>query len=192
MKIANRADKELIVDILAKSFEANRSINYIVKQDEKRFERIRILMGYSFEMCYLFGKVLLSIDENACALILYPQKKKSSIRTILLDAKLIFRCVGLRNLKKTLSRESVIKRIQPEVDMVYLWFIGTHPCDQNRGIGTALMSSVIQIATEQHLSIYLETSTLKNLPWYEKFGFEIYDEFNLGYRLFFLRRLFRK
>lgn len=192
MKTANRADKELVVDILAKSFEANLSINYIVKQDKKHLNRIRSLMGYSFEMCYLFGEIILSDDEKACALILYPHMKKASFKAIMLDARLIFECVGLKKLMITLYRESLIKKIQPKEEMLYLWFIGTYPSEQNKGIGSTLMTSVMQIAMLQNTPIYLETSTLKNLPWYERFGFEIYNEYNLGYQLFFLRRSFKK
>ena len=36
--------------------------------------------------------------------------------------------------------------------------------------------------------VCLETSTLKNLLWYERFGFEIYNQPELGCILFFLKR----
>ena len=54
------SDKNLVVDILTDSFETNQSVNYIVKQDKKRVNRIRSLMDYSFEVCYSFGEVFLS------------------------------------------------------------------------------------------------------------------------------------
>ena len=43
-------DKELILDILCKSFDKNNSVNYVVRQDKKRKKRIRVLMDYSFEI----------------------------------------------------------------------------------------------------------------------------------------------
>ena len=181
-------DKDLIVDILTKSFDANQSVNYIVKQDKKRTKRIRALMDYSFEVCYLFGDVFLSDDKKACALVLYPDKKKTSIKSILLDVKLIFSCVGLMNIKKTLDRESRIKKIQPKELMYYLWFIGVDPKCQNTGIGSKLLDELIEDSRQKKRSIYLETSTLKNLPWYQKLGFQIYNELSLTYKLFFLKR----
>lgn len=45
---ADYKDKELVVDILTKSFADNKSVNYIIKQDGKRIERIKNLMRYSF------------------------------------------------------------------------------------------------------------------------------------------------
>lgn len=72
MRSATRNDKLLITDLLSASFNDNLSVNYIVRQDEKRKRGIRALIDYSFEVCYRFGEVLLSDDGKACALLLYP------------------------------------------------------------------------------------------------------------------------
>ncbi|KAA8475443.1 GNAT family N-acetyltransferase [Arcticibacter tournemirensis] len=188
MKKAEYTDKALIVDILTKSFETNRSVNYIVKQDEKRIKRVSALMDYSFEVCYAFGDVFLSDDKKACALVLYPDKKKTTVKSILLDLKLILSCVGIENIKKTLNRESMIKKIQPKEIMYYLWFIGVDPVYQNTGIGSVFLDELIEDSKLKRRPIYLETSTLKNLPWYQKYGFNIYHEADLSYKLFFLKR----
>lgn len=188
MKKAEPGDKDLIVDILTKSFDTNQSVNYIVKQDEKRLKRISVLMDYSFEVCYLFGDVFLSDDKKACALVLYPDNKRTTLKSILLDAKLIFSCVGIGNIKKTLHREAMIKKLQPKELMYYLWFIGVNPKYQNEGIGSKLLEDIIKDSNQKKRSIFLETSTLKNIPWYKKFGFYIYNELELSYKLFFLKR----
>lgn len=188
MEKAKYNDKDLIVDILTKSFDTNQSVNYIVKQDEKRLRRVKALMEYSFEVCYLFGDVFLSSDKKACALVLYPDKKTISFKAILLDVNLILSCVGVENIQKTLARESLVKKIQPKDLMYYLWFIGVAPECQNTGIGSVLLDELIEDSSLKKRPIYLETSTLKNLPWYKKFGFDIYHEADLSYRLFFLRR----
>ncbi|HWY37596.1 MAG TPA: GNAT family N-acetyltransferase [Bacteroidia bacterium] len=181
-------DKTLIIDILSRSFDDNQSVNYIVKQDEKRIRRIRSLMDYSFEMCYQFGEVLLSDDRKACALILYPHLKTITLKSIWLDIKLTIQAIGLGGIKKALKREKKIKAKQPNKDMAYLWFVGVDPFYQNKGIGSNLIRMIIQYVNDKNLPIYLETSTLKNIPWYERFGFQVYDELNLGYPLYFLKR----
>lgn len=186
MTKATYRDKKQILDLLVQSFQENLSVNYIVKQDRKRARRIRALMDYSFEMCYLFGNVFLTEHKKACALVLYPDKKKTTPKSILLDIKLISSCIGLKNIKKTLVRESKIKKIQPRKEMYYLWFIGVDPVWQHEGIGSTLLSEIIEDSRNKKRPVYLETSTLKNLPWYKKFGFHIYAKLNLGYELFFL------
>jgi ribosomal protein S18 acetylase RimI-like enzyme len=136
--------------------------------------------------------VFISDDKKACALIMYPDKKMTSLKSILLDIKLITQCIGIRNIKKTLNREALIKRIQPQEPMTYLWFIGVGLKDQNKGFGSNLLQSIIQYSNQNNRPIYLETSTLRNLPWYIRFGFEIYSEQELNYRLYFLKRTVKK
>jgi ribosomal protein S18 acetylase RimI-like enzyme len=192
MREAKYQEKALIVDILTQSFEFNQSVNYVVKQDGIRIRRIRALMDYSFEVCNLFGDVFISNDGKACGLIMYPDKKKTSLKAILLDIKLIIQCTGIRNVKKTLNREVLIKKIQPKEFMTYLWFIGVKPEDQNKGFGSNLLQSIIQYSDQNKRPIYLETSTVRNLPWYKRFDFEVYSEQDLSYRLYFLKRDLKK
>lgn len=185
---AKYKDKHTIVDILSASFQDNQSVNYIAKQDKKRTKRIRNLMAYSFEVCYLFGEVFLTDDKKACALILYPDKKKTTLKSTLLDIQLIFSCIGIENIKKALARETKIKQLQVKGLLCYLWFIGVKPECQNHGIGSDLLNNIIAENEKKKRPVYLETSTTKNLPWYNKFGFKIYNELDLGYKLFFLKR----
>lgn len=185
---ATLSDRNKVVEILARSFDTNQSVNYIVQQDAKRPERLRALMRYSFDLCYQFGDVFLSNDRTACALVLYPDQKKTTARSILLDLRLIIDCIGLGHMKKALARESAIKKLQPKETMYYLWFIGVAPELQGKGAGSKLLDEIIQDSNQKGRPIYLETSTLKNLPWYKKAGFDIYNELDLSYKLFFLRR----
>lgn len=188
MKKADYNDKNLVVDILAESFDTNQSVNYIIKQDQKRAQRIRSLMDYSFEVCTAFGDVFLSDDNKACALIVYPDKKKSTLKSTLWDIKLILQSVGFGNIRKTIKREKLIGSIQPKIPISYLWFIGVNPVAQNQSIGSKLLQEIIDYSNNNKRPIYLETSTIKNLPWYEKFGFEVYNEQDLTYHLYFLKR----
>lgn len=192
MRRANYKDKNLIIDILTQSFESNQSVNYVVNQDEKRVNRIRALMDYSFEVCSLFGDVFISDNKKACALVVYPDRKKTTVKSMLLDIKLIIQCIGAKNVMKALSREALVKKIQPKIAMTYLWFIGVGTTDQNKGLGSGLLQSIIEHSTQNDRPIYLETSTVRNLPWYSKFGFEVYSEQDLSYRLYFLKRDLKK
>lgn len=188
MKKAIANHKSLVVDLLTTSFAENQSVNYIIRQNDKRLKHIRALMDYSFEVCSLFGEVWLSNDHKACALVLYPQQKKTTFKVILLDIRLIFRAIGVSGIQKTLNREALVKELQPKEKMAYLWFIGVDTTAQHQGIGSKLLKEVIADATVKNLPIYLETSTVKNLPWYQRFGFEIYNKLELSYALFFLKR----
>ena len=186
MKKATRTDKPLVVKLLTAAFDQNQSVNYIVRQDNKRKERIRALMDYSFEVCFRYGEVYLGDTRKACALILYPDKKKP---TIWLDSKLIFEAIGIGGISKAMRREKLIKSKQLQVPMYYLWFIGVDPLFQHKGIGTKLLKEVLADAKAQGSPVFLETSTLQNLPWYGQAGFKVYDTLDLGYTLYFLNNI---
>ena len=186
---AEDSDKTRVAEILASSFADNKSVNYIIKQDDRRGLRLRRLMEYSFNICFLFGDVFLSEDKTACALIIYPDKKKTTLKSILLDAKLALSCMGLGNLKKAMNREAKIKKVHPEGLLCYLWFIGVFPTNQNKGIGSQLLKDVIAEGQKQNRIICLETSTIKNIPWYEKFDFTTYKELDFGYKLYCMKRV---
>ena len=56
---AGKIHKEKVIEILSECFEKNKSVNWIVKQDSKRKERIRDLIDYSFETCIKIGEIIL-------------------------------------------------------------------------------------------------------------------------------------
>jgi ribosomal protein S18 acetylase RimI-like enzyme len=186
MILATRNDKEIVIEILTLSFYNNKSVNYIVGNNRTK-EKIAALMAYSFEQCYLFGEVYLSDEKNACALILYPQTKRFSFKAIGLDIRLIFKVIGLPNIIKALNREAAIKKLQPKIDMAYIWFIGVDPAAQHSGIGSKMLAQILSLQKGKRLPVFLETSTFMNLPWYKRFGFEIFGKLELSYTLYFLK-----
>ena len=188
MTKATYSDKALVVDILAKSFADNRSVNYIIKQDRKKISRLKRLMEYSFDTCFTYGEIILSDDRKGCALIIFPEKKKITLKSILLDVKLIISSTGISNALKAMQRESAIMKVQPKELIYYLWFIGVDTTEQNKGIGTRLMQEIIDHSIALKKIICLETSTTKNIPWYQQFGFTIYNELDFGYRLYCLKK----
>jgi len=189
MKKANYEDKSLVVDILSASFKDNKSVNYILPQSGNRETRVRRLVAYSFDVCYLFGNVFLSDDAKAAALIIYPDKKRVTLKSTWLDLKFAIQCIGISNLFKAIKRESAIKKVHPTVPFSYLWFIGVKPDNQNAGSGTILLKEILTHSRSQHRPIVLETSTDRNLPWYKKNQFHIYTELDFGYRLYCMKSI---
>jgi hypothetical protein len=188
MTKATYNDKKQVVNILANSFADNKSVNYIIKQDNKKALRLKHLMAYSFDTCYQFGEILLSNDKKACALIIFPDKKRITLKSLIADIKLMFGAMGLGNVGKAMQREAAIRSIHPKELIYYLWFIGVETNEQGKGIGSALMKEIIVHCNKLERTICLETSTLKNIPWYQKFGFSIYKELDFGYTLYCMKR----
>jgi ribosomal protein S18 acetylase RimI-like enzyme len=100
----------------------------------------------------------------------------------------VVNCIGIAGVTKAMKREDRIKKLQPKEPLYYVWFIGVQPDQQNKGIGSVLLSELMEDAEAMQRTFCLETSTQNNIPWYLKWGLEIYNELDLGYKLFFLKR----
>lgn len=185
---ASYKDKDLVIDLLSNAFDENKSVNDVAKRGKGRKKRIKRLFGYSFRMSLLFGEVLLSDDKRGCALIIYPHKKRATIYTLLLDIKLAFSVVGISRAKYVLEREMKIHKFHPKTPYCHIWFLGVDYRFRNKGIGSSLLTEIIQDNYQKETPVYLETSVSGNLSFYQKSGFEIYDQIDLGYNLYFLKR----
>jgi len=186
---ANKMDRSTVVRILSESFDANPSVNYIVRQDSLRTERIACLMGYSFNTCLDFGSAYLSEDRRCCALVLFPEKKRLSFSSVVRDLRLVFGVIGLAGVSRVLKREGLIKARYPSDKRIYyIWFIGCSPADQAKGLGSTMMDFLLAEADQLGLPVYLETSVKRNLAWYGRLGFQVYDQLDNGYTLYFLRK----
>jgi ribosomal protein S18 acetylase RimI-like enzyme len=184
---ARYEDKQYIVNILRRSFDANKSVNYLLKQDGSRTRRLRRLMEYSFEVCFAFGEVWLSADRSGCALIVHPDRKKTTLRSLYWDIRLAVGCLGFASLRKAMRREAAVHQLHPSSPFTYLWFIGVDPAVQQKGTGTALLNAVLARSAEQQRPVYLDTSVPSNVEWYQKREFTVYKELDFGYRLYCLK-----
>lgn len=186
MRKAVLTDKEKIIEILKTSFQGNKSIDFVVKQDSKRDIRTKLLMEYSFYKGMNYGEVFISEDEKACCILLRPEKEKLTLSSILWDIKLLFHCIGIENLFKVLKREKLLKKNHPKTKFIHLWYIGVLPKYQGQKKGSDLAKKIFTLYEKDN--IYLETSTYKNLPFYERLGFKIINKLNLGYDLYVLKK----
>ena len=167
-----------------------KSVNYMIWHDKNREKRVRALVSYSIDVCIMFGELWLADNRQACALILYHNQVCVNRRTIMLDLRFVAKVCGIGGVIKMLRWSAMLKKTMPLKDIAYLWFIGVNPDSQNKGIGSQLLTEILARTRELNLPVYIETSTVENLPWYKRFGFEIYNKRNLGYELFFLKREF--
>lgn len=61
----------------------------------------------------------------------------------------------------------------PEEPHWYLAMIGVDPARQGRGYGSALLKEGLKRCDEDGVIAYLESSSPKNVPLYERYGFEV-------------------
>lgn len=180
----NQTDENHIIAILTQAFHDNKSTNFVIKQDKKKTKRFRTLIKYSIFYGEYFGEVFLSNDKTACYITLDSTKKKTTLKSIFWDLRLIFQCVGLSNVSKVLKREALIKANHPKDGFMHLWYIGVLPSEQGKGKGSLMMKSIIEKSKMANKKVCLETSVEQNFGFYTSLGFKEENTIQqLGYAL---------
>lgn len=68
----------------------------------------------------------------------------------------------------------------PDQPHWYLPLIGADPARQGEGLGQALMTHALDRIDRDHAPAYLESSNPRNIPFYQRHGFEILGEIQNG------------
>lgn len=68
----------------------------------------------------------------------------------------------------------------PHDDHYYLAIIAADPAQTGRGLGAALMKHALAIVDEAGLPAYLESSNPRNISLYERHGFAVMSEIQVG------------
>jgi len=85
------------------------------------------------------------------------------------------RVFGARSMRGRAVQE-LMKREHPEEPHWYLGVIGSDPSVRGKGFGQALMRSRLDRVDAEHAPAYLESTKPENLPYYQRFGFEVTGE----------------
>lgn len=75
--------------------------------------------------------------------------------------------------------EELIEKHHPREPHWYLQTLSVEPGSQRSGYGTALMRPGLERADTERMPCYLETQRESNIPYYNRFGFELTDEIGL-------------
>ena len=193
MRKANKKDLALVVEILAKSFQKNPSVLWVVKKDKKINDRIKAVCRYSFYTVLYRDGVHISSDENGVALCYKYNAHKESLKDYWNQLILALKAIGLTRVFEVLKREAYMKKMRPtDGEFLYFWFYGVKPEAQNGFAAKELKNHIFQLADNLKLPVYLETSVEKNRRVYERYGFELYHTWPVkkqGINLYFMRRM---
>ncbi len=93
---------------------------------------------------------------------------------------------ALQDLARPDSLESILQVFElmeqhhPDVECWYLPVIGVDPIHQGRGLGATLLKHTLREVDAAGLPAYLESSNLRNVPLYERHGFEVTGRIQVG------------
>jgi len=188
MKRAKFEDKNVVVDILTKSFKNDPHINFLLEKSKNR-NKLRIIMEYVFEESLNKGEIYLNDDNTAVALWNISKKEKLNWRYIYRNLSFLIR-VGIHTTRRSLKMDKLVNMCHPKTGQyAHLYTIGVLPESQGKGYAKQLINFMIDKMSKTKASLYLETSNLTNINIYNKIGFHVFQTIDLdGHRLFCMNR----
>jgi ribosomal protein S18 acetylase RimI-like enzyme len=168
IRTATTADRDSIVDTLLLSFSADPCVRYI-------FPKPRDFMaGWPPFVMAMGGRGLdhgaAFVTEDGAAVSLWlPPGIEPDLETMLgvladvpEEKGAVLEQVGEQ-----------IRSFHPEEPHWYLAAVGVDPARQGEGLGSAMIKEGLRLCDAQGLPAYLESSNPRNVPLYERHGFEV-------------------
>lgn len=188
---ASKEDRTTVVDILVEAFEPlmeENSINLVVKQDEKRSERMRVLMEYLFDKAMRTGEVFLSDNRASCLLISYAHKDTFSIAKLVSTARLAMKCIGIERVGKVLRRQKIVQRNYPDGAYIRPMIFAVRNDYKGTVTAAKLIMQVFKDFKDNELPVIVDTASEDHVRLYQKFGLRIFNkEKELGFPIYLLR-----
>lgn len=169
---AELADVETLVDTLSDSFANDPMFNWVFPKAQ--------LYPYFFHMLvkdvYLPRGIVHMADQGRAAALWLPPQERFQVAPRLGLLKFSLKLVrqdGLRPVWRLHQQGWVFARHLPREPHYYLQFLGCRQQDQGKGYGAALLREGTRICDERGMPAYLESSNIRNLPLYQRHGFEV-------------------
>lgn len=178
LRKAELSDKEKVVKIICESFNTNPHVNYILKNDEKREQRLGALSEYAFYFGMRRDGVYLTDDGQGVSIIFEYNKVTINLYDFWCQLILVLKCFTMSRAYWVYKLEKQIKLNRASnVNFLYLWFFGVTNETLGTSNGRDMMKFIFDMSLKKKMPIYLETSLRRNSVIYKRYGFEEYNVF---------------
>jgi len=162
---------------LAAAFDDDPVIGWVFPDARRRPRFARRL--FALRLRHVLGqRETYTVDNRGGALWAVPGQWKVSAGQQL---DMLVRLAGGLGLRaaRILGGLHDVERRHPGEPHYYLAVLGVEPESQGRGLGTALMGSVLRGCDADGVPAYLESSKERNVDYYSRHGFRVTEELRL-------------
>ncbi len=169
VRVAQTSERNAVLNTLMLAFSSDPCLRYVLDTPAKLLDGFHGFAGAMGGAAVDAGAAWLAEDAAAAALWLAPG--------VTPDREAMMGLIGqlAREEKLPVLGEvgEAIAAYHPEEPHWYLAMIGVDPARQGRGYGSAILRESLRRCDEEGVIAYLESSNPKNVPLYERHGFEV-------------------
>jgi GNAT superfamily N-acetyltransferase len=179
VEVATTKDRAALGQTLARAFWDDPVWRWLFPDESTSNKRLDLTFRAYLRDAMNVGTVLTTPDRQAAALWKPPGHWKLSNLALVKAAPELLRAFGTR-LFASLEIQRAVESQHPRDPHWYLSVLGTAPAAQGKGAGGALIRQITDRCDRAGLPAYLESSKEANVPYYQRFGFEVTGETQLG------------
>ena len=174
---AAQADAGTLAAVLARAFHDDPVMSWVFPRDATRPAWTRRYFRTRLRALLSGGEVYTTADSAGAALWAPPEGWRFGLWETAALARFL-PATGRRTARVLRGLESVEHR-HPETPHWYLAVLGTEPSRQGEGIGSALLSPMLEACDADEIPAYLESSKERNIAFYARHGFRVTEEVGL-------------
>ncbi len=180
MRRVERADVKAVGACLARAFDDDPVSEYLFPAGRTHMRRLQ--RYFEWQLVHVFlpkGEAWTTPELTGASLWMPPRRQVPAVSEALGQLVTVIRILG-RQTGRALRLLEQLEAVHPKIMHFYLGTIGTEPDRQRSGIGSALMSVVLDRLDEEGIPAYLESSKEENLAFYHRHGFQLTGEIGKG------------
>ena len=172
---ATRADAKALSGTMARAFEDDPVMSWLYP-GLHRLESF--FLNFELKLHLGHGSVFTTDEVHGGAIWAPPGKWRTSVPDVIRVAPALLRATGTR-LRRALGVMQAVESKHPKEPHWYLAALGTDPSKQGKGVGSALLTPILERCDSEGVPAYLESSKEANISFYRRHGFEVTSEIHL-------------
>ena len=143
--------------------------------------KLRVLFDTFLKLDLEREQHLVFADESDRGVAIWkaPNKWKMSTGDMFRALPAMLRALGTRA-PRMVGAFNAIEKVHPKEEHYYLEVLGTRQDMQSKGVGSAVMRDMLDRCDTEGMPAYLESSNLRNVPFYARHGFKTTGEIAVG------------
>lgn len=189
----NKEEKQEIITKVTGLLKEIPSSMDIVKKGGNRHKRFEYLATHMVEKAIEKDALIVSDNRMGIAILFKTSKQEDNfLKDIWTQIGLVLKVTGIKNAYQIVKNQNYIKKQRPQTgEYLYCWFWGI--LAESRGadtqVGKEMKDEFYRQSKEYQVPLYAETRMRKNALVYQRFGFELFHEWQhpSGDTMYFLR-----
>lgn len=183
VRTATAADRAKLADSLASAFSEDPLFKWMAGAgpDQAIEPKLRMVFDAFLKLDLARPEHLVFTDDDGIGVAIWkaPNKWKMQTGDMFRALPAMLRAFGTKA-PRMIGAFNAVEKVHPKEEHYYLEALGTRQDLQSKGVGSAVIRHMLDRCDHEGVPAYLESSNVRNVPFYARHGFETTGEILVG------------